>query len=330
MLIEALGPLELPGASDLVTGDTFFDYVHDAWAPENGKLDGAWWQQRKSFMADVAAAALARVDSGGLDVMAVVKAVLAMLETRHLQIHLLDASAEGFLAEQGWNGALRESPGDFLMVVEGNLGYNKVSTSVARSLSYEINLRESMPYARVNLQYDHRGKTATACVPEISYDLSYVEMMGRCYWGYTRLLVHQGAVLMGASETPIAGENLITGTAWPGQVAVTAEGPYAAFGLGFLLPATASQQLTFAYQLPRSVVQINDEGVYAYDLLVQKQAGVLSQNVEVVLRLPSNAVVLDVHPAATMNQDGVLLYEVQSEADIEISVNYHLTEDGVE
>ena len=330
MLVEALGPLELPGAAEPVTGDTFFDYIHDAWAPDDGKLDGAWWQQRKSFMADVAAAALARADSGDLDVVVAARAALAMLETRHLQIHLLDASAEGFLAEQGWNGALRESSGDFLMVAEANVGYNKVSANVARSLSYDIDLRDPIPYARISLQYEHLGQKSEACVPEIRYDLSYVEMMDRCYWAYTRLLVPQGALLMDATETPIAAENLITGVAWPGQVDVTAVDPYTAFGLGFLLPATASQQLTYAYQLPASVVQRTGEGKYTYDLLIQKQAGVLAQDVEVVLRLPRNAVVLDMDPGATMNQDGVLLFEVQSETDIEISVDYRLTEDEVE
>ncbi|MCJ7549182.1 MAG: DUF4012 domain-containing protein, partial [Anaerolineae bacterium] len=295
MLVEALGPLELPGAAEPVTGDTFLDYIRDAWAPDDGTLDGAWWQQHKSFMADVAAAVLARVDSGNLDVVTAAKAVLAMLETRHLQIHLLDASAEGFLAEQGWNGALRESSGDFLMVAEANVGYNKASTNVVRSLSYEVDLRNPTPYARANLDYDHLGQKPEACVPGSRYDLSYVEMMDRCYWAYTRLLVPQGALLLEATETPIAAENLITGVAWPGQVDVTAIGPYTAFGLGFLLPATASQQLVYAYQLPEGVARTTGEGRYTYDLLIQKQAGVLTQDVDVVLRLPRNAVVLGVY-----------------------------------
>jgi len=330
MLVEALGPLELPGAAEPVTGDTFFDYIHDAWAPEDGTLDGAWWQQRKSFMADVAAAVLARVELGDLDVALVTKTALAMLETRHVQIHLLDPSAEEFLADQRWNGELRGSLGDFLMVAEANVGYNKVSTNVARSLSYTVDLSDSMPYARVSLQYEHLGQKSAACVPEISYDLSYVEMMERCYWAYTRLLVPQGALLMDATETPIAAENLITGVAWPGQVDVTTTGPYTAFGSGFLLPATASQQLSYAYQLPASIVQRTGVGKYTYDLLIQKQAGVLAQKIDVVLRLPGNAVVLDVHPGATMVQDGALLFSIESETDIEISVDYHLAGDGVE
>ncbi|MCJ7736742.1 MAG: DUF4012 domain-containing protein [Anaerolineae bacterium] len=330
MLVGAIGSLELPGAAEPVTGDSFFDYIHDAWAPDDGKLDGEWWQQRKSFMADVAAAVLARVDSGDLDTVTVAKAALAMLETRHLQIYLLGASAEEFLTEQRWNGALRESSGDFLMIAEANLGYNKVSANVARSMSYEIDLRDPMPHARVNLIYDHLGQKSEACVPEISYDLSYVEMMDRCYWAYTRLLVPQGALLLDASETPIAAEKLITGVAWPGQADVTAVDPYTAFGLGFLLPTTASQQLTYAYQLPASVVQRTSEPRFTYHLLIQKQAGVLTQDVDVVLRLPRNAVVLGVHPGATANQDGVLLFEVQSETDIEISVDYRLPEDEVE
>jgi len=155
-------------------------------------------------------------------------------------------------------------------------------------------------------------------------------MMDRCYWAYTRLLVPQGALLLDASETPIAAENLITAIAWSGQANITAVDPYTAFGLGFLLPATGSQQLAYAYQLPARVVQRTGEGRYTYELLIQKQAGVLAQDVEVVLRLPRNAVVLSVHPGATVSHDGVLLLEVRSETDIEISVEYRLAVDGEE
>jgi len=328
--IGALGPLWIEGFPGAVTGDNFYDYVYETWAPEDGDFDGEWWRERKSFMADVAAAALARVEEGAVDVTALGQAVQSTLGTRHLQVYLRDPSGQTFLREQGWDGGVSDRPGDFLMLVEANLGYNKASANVTRDLAYEVSLSAPIPQARLAVDYRHQGQVADACEPEVSYDPSYVEMMDRCYWAYARFLVPGGARLLSETATPIAAARLHGSEDWPGHVVAGEVGARTAFGQGFLLPAAGTQRIELTYELPSDTVRVMDGGIFAYDLLMQKQAGVREINADIVLRLPQNAVLLHVHPDVSSNQGGVLRFISQSDTDIEISIRYHLEKGGAQ
>lgn len=331
MLVEAVEPLMLPGVSTPVTGDNLLDYIYAAWAPEDGEQDGEWWLQRKSFIADIAEAGLNRVQSGEVDFTKLARMLLAALEQRHLQVYLVDETGATFLADQGWDGGLARQQNDFLMAAEANLGYNKVSANIARAISYELDLGQSQPYARVTLDYQHLSqKEGVACVPEIRYDLEYQEMMHRCYWAYTRLLVPEGALLLDGTEVAIPADQMMTKRAWPGDIRITDVGGYQAFGQGFLLPTRGVQSLSFVYQLTDDVVVRQADGRYHYSLYVQKQAGIASLDLNVTLRLPQNAVLLSVHPETVSVQDGVLFFDTLSDMDVELSVDYRLREELAE
>ncbi|MBN1249319.1 MAG: DUF4012 domain-containing protein, partial [Anaerolineae bacterium] len=320
MLVEAVGPLVLPGADAPVSGEALLDYIHAAWAPEDGQIDRDWWQQRKNFMADVAGVAVNRIQSGDVDMSNLARALLATLNQRHLQVYLVDDDAAAFLANQGWDGGLAKADGDFLMAVEANLGYNKVSTNIARFLSYEVDLRQHPPYANVRLEYRHLSQREAACVPEIRYDPDYLEMTHRCYWAYVRLILPDGARLLDGTETTIASDQMYTGRTWTGEITVTEVQTREAFGQGFLLPTSAEQTLSFVYQLPDHVVTQEADGTHRYRLYVQKQAGIPTLPVSVTLHMPGNAVVLSAHPETVAERNGVLLFETIAESDVELSV----------
>ena len=60
---------------------------------------------------------------------------------RDRSIYVRDAGAAAALTATGWDGRLPTAPpGDFLMVVDSNMGYNKVNLLVERTLTYEVNL----------------------------------------------------------------------------------------------------------------------------------------------------------------------------------------------
>lgn len=326
MLFEALEPLTLPGADRPVTSEDLLDYIHAAWAPEDGEIDGDWWLQRKSFMADVAGAALDRVQSGDVDLSALAAVTLSALEQRHLQIYVVDDTMARFLAEQNWDGGMVKTSGDYLMPVEANLGYNKASTSIRRSLSYELDLRQPVPYARATLGFEHLSDQDVACAPEIRYDVVYADMMHRCYWAYVRLAVPADALFLSGTETFIPAENLVGGRPWDGGVRLSRVEDYAAFGQGFLLPTREEQALDFAYQLPQDLVQPLESGGLRYHLYIQKQPGVSELDVNVTLHLPDNAVVFGTHPEGSVVRDGVFFFETVSSTDVEIALDYRLKE----
>lgn len=322
MVLDGLGPLAVPGVSVPVTGDSVLGYMHDAWAPEDGELDADWWRQRKSFMADLAAAGMAKLRSMDVDLAELAMGLVNALDQRHIQVYADDPVAQGRLAARGWDGALPSSAMDFLALAEANVGYNKVSALVDRTIVHTVNLREATPRAVVAVRFNHLSDREVACVPEIRYDAVYEEMMHRCYWAYLRLYVPAATILESATPCPISADLVYGNVAWPGMALKSNDAGYTVFSQALLLAPDSAKELRFTYMLPPEVVVREQDGSLTYHLLIRKQAGVRRLTVNVVLLLPETAVVLNRSPGMESVRSGALTGEYTSEIDSEISVTY--------
>ncbi len=328
-LVGALGPLEVEGVE--VTGGTLLDYLRRSWAPEDGELDRAWWEQRKSFMGPLAEAAWSRLQAGDVDARALAETGLRLLEEKHVQLYLEEPQAAALLAVRGWDGGLPERAGDYLMVVESNVGYNKASASLARAFSYRVDLGAAPPRATATLTYTHTAPPGTPCKPEIRYDPVYEQMMERCYWGHLRLYVPEGAEVVEASRHPIPAASLKGGVRWPGRVqrSEAPEGPWTVFEQAFLLPPAEEEVLRFTYEVPADVVQAKDEDTFVYRLDWPKQAGLERVPLRIVLHLPRNGVLLSSQPRPAASNGGVLLYEIDRLENERLEVVYQVPEEDL-
>lgn len=323
MVLDGLGPLAVPGVSVPITGDSVLGYMHDAWAPEDGELDADWWRQRKSFMADLAAAGMAKLRSMDVDLAELAMGLVNALDQRHIQVYADDPVAQGRLAARGWDGALPSSAMDFLALAEANVGYNKVSALVDRTILYEVDLRGASPQARVVVRYRHLSDRDNACQPELRYDVIYGDMMHRCYWAYLRLYVPDGAVLVGGSPSPIPDNLVFSRVAWPGVPKESEDLGHGVISQALLLPTRGEKALEFRYALPSDVVRPEADGTSTYRLLLRKQAGTAQLRGKVTLLLPDSAVVLDVQPYASVVQEEIVVTEFDSVEDVEIVLRCH-------
>lgn len=330
-LVAAFGPLTVPGTDQPVTGETLLAYLREAYNPDDGDIDGGWWRQRKSFMDDLASAVMQKLKTGGaggVDWLVVAEAGLTMLQERHIQIVVDDPVAASELRALGWDGSLIQTNGDYLMPVEANVGYNKASTRMTRSIRYAVDLNQPVPEVEVTLTYDNLNQPANGCQPGSRYDPTYTQMMDRCYWAYVRLYVPAGATLLDASSHLIPGAWMAMGDAWSGEVQVGQDLGYATFAQGFLVPRGAQETLHFRYRLPPSILQHDREhNRWVYRLMIQKQAGVREPELQVSLRLPQDAVFLDAIPEALMYRDGTLFYNGRLSRDLMIAIDYRLVEE---
>jgi len=324
LLLDTLGPLTLPGIEGPVTGATLLEHLYSTWAPEEGEDFGTWWQQRKSFMEPLAEAVMARISSGDVDWLGLAKTGVQLLNEKHVQLYFTDAQVRAVLAARGWDGGLRAPDGDYAMVVEANLGYNKASGKLNRAFTYEVDLTQSPPRATMTLTYTHTSRVDIACVPEARYDPQYTQMMDRCYWAYLRLYVPEGAQLVEASRHPIPAESVASGQPWDGvaRVSTAPEGAYTVFEQAVLLPTASQVVVRFTYTLPADIVQHNADGTLTYHLLWQKQAGLGSVPARVVLRMPENAVLCASQPGA--REAGVLLYDIDLRVDSNLAICYQV------
>jgi hypothetical protein len=266
LLVEALGPLQLPGTQQRITGENTIAALKQAWEAPLTSLStiqqattSNWWEKRKDFMGAVVTAALAKLQSGGdLDPIALASALSETLDGRHMQIAVDDPTLAPLLTERRWDGALQlPREGDFLAVVDTNIGFNKANAVVRQQIDYQVAPDGGGLAATLTLTYTHPAHPASSepvCDRTPRYGDSYDELTQRCYWNYLRVYAPAGSELVAAEGlgrlTVARGENNST-----------------VFSGDFVVKPGATYVVTMQYRLPRSVAPT------PYRLFVRKQAG---------------------------------------------------------
>jgi hypothetical protein len=331
-LVGAIGPLNVPNAEDPVDADNVIDYMHSSWSPEDEEITREWWHQRKAFMGDLAMAMMSRLQDGTVDWMALAETMMLLIESKDLQIAMMNPEMRTFLAEQQWDGGLhRGSRDDYILVVEANVGYNKASRKIDRALRYEVDLSRSPVQAALQMTYTHTSEADLDCKAEARYDLDYAGMMDRCYWAFIRTYVPPDAVLLQASEHPIPANKIITGEAWHGHTKLSETKSssgrrFTVFSQAFLLPTSEKAIVRYVYQLPEDVVISEESERYVYRLILQKQPGVPVFPARVILRTPQNAIVSHMQPDTCLRDNsGLVSCQLDVDRDRTIEIHYQIS-----
>ncbi|MFQ5923773.1 MAG: type IV pilus biogenesis/stability protein PilW, partial [Anaerolineales bacterium] len=252
------------------------------------------------------------------------RAALDMVEEKHLLIQIEDPVVAGAMAELGWDGALTPGAGDFLMLVDSNVGFNKVDPKVGRSLAYAVDLSDPRtPRASVRIRYLHSVVEEAPCVHVASYgEGTYADLQARCYWDYVRVLTPNGSQLIEGSLPPTPGVWLLSGSAEPGLWDVAeAEGGTTVFGGIFVLPTGAQAELDLAYTLPASVVSKEPDGSLDYALRLTKQPG--SEGIAVTVQIiPPESFTARNPQGWEVLVEGSLLWEGRLTKDVELDLRF--------
>ena len=292
LLVDAVGPLSVAGADEAITGETLLPYIYGSWVREDDEGFREWWLQRKAFMGKLAEVAVAKVTKGDVDMAALAQTGLALLEEKHILLYFEDELTEALAVAQGWGGHLPERDGDYVMIVESNIGYNKASAAIERAFEYRVDLRPPTPVATLTLTYTHTSQADIECLLLPRYDETYTQMRDRCYWAHLRAYVPEGATLLSASQHPIPAEFVGAKEPWPGTATLSSvpEGAWSVLSQAYLMRPQERTVVTFTYTLP--AVLAEDEGTFAYHLTWVKQAGLRGVPARVVLLMPQHAVLL--------------------------------------
>ncbi len=266
MLVGAVGPLQVPGIDEPVTGDNALGWMKRAWENPAGATDlasgvsGEWWTKRKDFMGELVKAALAKLQGGGagdLDLTAVGRAVYEALEGRRLQVALDEPAARTLFAQRGWDGGLRPAENaDFLAVIDSNVGFNKANLLVRQRIDYRVERDAQGLVATATITYDHNAPAApeTLCDRSAGYGPTYEDLARRCYWNYARVYAPGDSELIEANGLNDAASE-------PGERGTTR------FTGDFTLRPGEQHVVTLRYRLPDSIAAA------PYRLLARKQAG---------------------------------------------------------
>lgn len=268
-LLGALGSLQPAGYPEPVTSATLLQYINEYWTNPLRSVDitdeqkGEWWLHRKDFMSDLLKAALTRLtsDPTSLDLAPLGRSMLEALQGRHIQATVLSPELDRALRATSWNGALRTVAGDYMMVVDANVGFRKVNPMIEQTAHYAVDAGVSDgPRARLVLRYANHSPGTLECVAGSRYDDSYAQMVFGCYWDYVRVYVPPGSTILSLQGADSA-------------VVVESESGKTVFGFLLVVAPGQAREIQLEYQLPPLNMLVPGVASVPYRLLVQKQPG---------------------------------------------------------
>lgn len=327
MLLEQFGPLDVEGVSYPIDAANVTEYMREAKHPPSGESIPLDWT-RKAFMGKLAEAILTKLSDGGQDWAGLAQVLSRALAERHLLLQFDDPVLTALLAERSWDNALRPTGGDYLMVTDTNIGFNKTNAVVDVGLTYDVDLGDlSSPQATLTLLHRNNAAPDVPCIHwdadnEITGEESYP--IDRCYWNYLRVYKQVDVVLLDATPHAISADWMILGEDVPARVDVLEEEIPGVQGFGTLLvvPGGEAQDTSFQFSLPASVLSAGSAaGEYVYQLRVQKQPGTLAHGLTVRIHLPGRAMLQSGPPGAVL-QDNHLLIETDLRTDLEFSIAF--------
>ncbi|MCL4394693.1 MAG: DUF4012 domain-containing protein [Chloroflexi bacterium] len=306
-LVDAFGSIALPAEGGSVNADNVMAQIYAHWAPPPG--EGAteqWWEHHKDFIGEVFQAMMPRLMDGDFDQARFAKSLGEAIITKDVLIYLneVDSASQTSLLR---GGSLYQGTGDALMLVDANVGFNKVDPSIDRRAVYSVTL-DSAGAGRATMAITHTNLSAATgafCVHEPHYLPNYADMQQGCYWDYMRVVAPAKSQLISATPALQARPDEAVGTR-------------AAFGGYMLLGLGSTKAVRFDYSLPQVV-----DGQSDYVLHLEKQPGAPTMPVTVRVTLPAGWGIRSAVPAPTRQAGSTVEFAVTLDRDqvIQISLN---------
>ncbi|WP_420644284.1 DUF4012 domain-containing protein [Candidatus Leptofilum sp.] len=309
LLVAATGPITVPDTGQVINAGNTIQSFRDSFNIKEGQSVNEWFRNRKAFLTTFSAAILEKVQGnfGAVDPVAFIKNMHQALDSRHLQLYMVDTQETAVLNQLNWDGRLENPTAqDFLLVLDSNMGFNKTNMHVQRGINYQVSLRaDGTAQAVLTVDYSHTNPPASGdgCVQEISYENAptYQEIADRCYFNYLRVYAPQGTALNDATTHSIPAGILLGELAWEKPTSAMQEfADFMTFSNFLMVPRGESLTTQFSYDLPADVVQQQD-GRTVYQLWLHKQAGTPDQPYTVIVELPAGSTAVQVTASGETN-----------------------------
>ena len=299
-LLGVVGPTFLTAYNEEITADNLYERVqfHSEFNYTNGS------DQKKSFLTLLGSKLLEKIFAlPNKDLPKLFAQIHGALEEKHLLVYLPKTTFSAFLKEAAWDGGLAQTQGDYLYVVNANLGGTKANYYVKQNMHYEIaaKTRDGLLRATLTLNYDHTGKDTA--------------WPGGPYVNYVRVLTQNGTKLTGA-KLMVGGkpEDIFA------KMVISTESGHPSYETDFTLLPQEKAQLVLEYDLPQnlSITALNKN----YALYWQKQPGTQDDAFSVTFSPPFGMKVVGTAPAAAFVGDTVSFEgELNTDRDFAISIN---------
>ncbi len=327
-LLRVLGPIEVEGADYPVDADNIITFMRESkiWTEESRTTPG--WNN-KLFMNRISSALLEKIFSGDVPLEKLVVFAVQVLDERHLMLQFDNAIMSDLLSRRGWDGAVKPGDGDFLMVVDSNIGFNKTNAVVNTEINYSIDLSNlAVPVGQVVVEHTNNSSSEVLCSlrDKITIKDQGNYPIDRCYWDYLRIYTVAGAHLLQATPQSIPAEWMLRGEAVSAHVDTLNEelNGVATYGLLKVVPGERSIGTKLRYVLPVDVLSIRPgTRQVIYHFKVKKQPGTIAVPITIQVILPKDVVLLSI-PNGSQTVDNVVNYESNLRTDLEFEIVFEV------
>lgn len=254
-LLKVTGPLYLTDYNEVVDEKNLFERAQ--YHSEANYYEGS--PQKKNFLGSLSKMLMDKIFSlPNAETGKLVGVLSEGFVAKSLAVYFPPSIIRGVFAENGWDGSVEKTNGDYLYLVEANLGANKANYFVSKTVDYEVSNtnREGRLQANLKITFFHKGETN--------------DWPGGTYKNYLRILVPENSYLQKA-EAEERGKEKKDVTK---EVVVEDASSKRTFGYYFEMEPGSQVTLSLNYFLPPTVTIKPDSK--SYELLVQKQSGAKS------------------------------------------------------
>lgn len=303
-LIGLLGPIQMENYGRTIDQENFIFEAQKMAEYEYDKEENT----PKAFIGDLAPLLVERtIKKTSEDFLAVVDELNTGLVSKDLQLYLADQELERQILGQGWGGEMKQTDGDYLMLVDTNLGGGKTDGVIQQNVDLHVEIA------------DDGTITNTLTISRTHFGIQGLLFTGVNNVDFLRVYVPKGSTLLEAKGFSIPDQSLfdvpdeewtidddlayglLTTTIDPlSGTMVSEEHGKAVFGNWVQTMPGSTSTVTLRYQLPFTVDTLKGGMVASlksliglpktetYSLLVQKQPGVLDRTTNVHVTLPED------------------------------------------
>lgn len=189
----------------------------------------------------------------------------ANIDQKNILVYLTKPDLQSYFARRNWAGEVRETTGDYFMVVDSNLGSLKTDQVMEKSIAYNLSIDAAGdPIAKLALTYEHRGQKKSGIITD--------------YQNYLRLYLPVGSWLLKAT---LDDGQTLKNLEILKEVTIGQESGKLVSALFFVTPVGQKRVLTLEYRLPEDLKKQYQNG--DYQLLAQKQPGTIGHELKINL-----------------------------------------------
>ncbi|MBU4314859.1 DUF4012 domain-containing protein [Patescibacteria group bacterium] len=299
-LLEITGPIAMPEYGRTITSENFLfetqkivEYEYASYQDDGDREQDA----PKQFIGDLAPKVLEILKQADPEtLLKVIDLLSASLTQKDVLMYMEDNQLQSDIETLNWSGSLKNTQGDYLMVVDSNLGGGKTDTVIKQGVNLDVEIQEDGSIINtVTITKEHTGMSSALFEGVNNVD-------------YVRLYVPEGSEFIQANGFEIPDESLFEQADTPlssdtdmllwtanfakdpiSQTDIWDEQGKTVFGNWIQTKPGETEVATFTYKLPWKFEQTNDsifqkaksyiglKNLNEYSIFIQKQPGVVTR-----------------------------------------------------